>query len=110
MRLVALLTTALLSGCATKQFTRPPPLSDAQARLLTCEQIELEIVRNGEVLGANAARQNAVDGQYLTGLLTLGIGNDTEFRSAQRAGVERGRQLENLRDSKGCPRAPAPTR
>jgi hypothetical protein len=95
--------TLLLTACATQRYGRATPISDAEKRLLTCEQIDLEIAKNDAFLKQTADQAGKFTGKDVLGFMgDFGIGNSMEYKEAMKSGTDRGAQLSSLRAEKGC--------
>jgi hypothetical protein len=107
---LVILAAMVISGCATQRFGRVPPVGDAEKRLLTCEQIDLEIAKTDEFINA-ATKQNAqFTGEDVLGFLgDFGIGNQMEYTAAMKSGTVRLQQLNVLRAEKNCGATIVPT-
>lgn len=98
---------AVAGGCATKRYPIATPLSQAEANLMTCRELELELLRTEQVQQqiANTAQ---VDWRSVAGFLgDYGIGNAMARTEAERALVTRRSTLRDAQAAKSCIARPA---
>lgn len=92
----------VLSGCATKRYGRLQPVSETEAKLYTCKDIELELAK------VTAFRDQVAEADDLNGasvaafLGDFGIGNAMEHSAALDTANEREKQLRDLKAQKDC--------
>ncbi len=92
----------LISGCATKRYPITTPLSGAEVELMTCQNLQLEIIKAEQVeLQINETGQ--FDERTVFGFLgDFGIGNSMAKSEAQTALSKRITSIRNAQVSKGC--------
>jgi len=98
------LIVALTAGCATVNYGRVQPLSNAERSLYTCREIELEIAKASDFLrNIEEQKKGISDKDVLAFLGDFGIGNSMEYADATKSGVERLTQLQELHAANQCP-------
>lgn len=109
MMAVVLGAVVLASGCATKRYPIATPLSAAEARLMDCSDLELELVR-AEQVEQQISQTAQVDWRSVAGFLgDYGIGNAMAKNEAEAAIRQRRATLREAQISKGCNGAAPPT-
>jgi hypothetical protein len=99
----------LLTACATQRFGRAISLSDAEKRLMTCDQVDLEIAKNDAFMKQTAETNAKFTGKEVLGFLgDFGIGNSMEYGEAMKSGTVRASELSDLRTQKNCTKAAVP--
>ncbi|MBF57755.1 MAG: hypothetical protein CME80_08560 [Halomonas sp.] len=92
--------TVAVSGCATKQYPQPAPVSSSEAAYMDCQSVNREIaeVRSQQ---AQIEETGSFDGRTVLGALgDFGIGNGMAKSDARKAANARLNQLETLKVSK----------
>jgi len=96
------LALVLIGGCATKRYGRLQPVSETEAQLYDCRDIELELAKVS-AFRDQVAKQDDLSGASVAGFLgDFGIGNAMEHSAALDTANEREKQLRDLKSSKGC--------
>ena len=91
-----------VSGCATKSYPIALPLSSAEAERMTCNDLELEIIR-AEQIENKINETGSFDGKTALGFLgDFGIGNGIAKSDARKAMSERKSTIRDAQISKGC--------
>ena len=111
--IMALAASLLLTACATQRFGRQVAVSNTERRLLSCEQIEIEIAKTEEFLKDTSDQNSKFTGKDVLGFLgDFGVGNSMEYSDAIRSGINRLTQLRATQTEKGCavtsPQIPIP--
>lgn len=92
-----------LSSCATQRYGRAAPVSDREAEILDCKQVELEIVKTEAFLEDVRRQRSDVSGAHVLGALgDFGIGNVMEGDAAEQSGIDRLDKLRALQRQKKC--------
>lgn len=100
--------TLALSGCATKQYPIALELTSYEAQALTCDQLELELVRAYQARGQVANIANP-DWRSAAGFLgDFGIGNAMARGAADKALSKRIADIHAAKSAKACPGAALP--
>lgn len=115
MRLVIAATifiaaSASLTGCATKRYAIAQPLSQTEARLMTCRELAIEAERI-EALRAQIADTARVDWRSLAAFANdFGIGNAMARSEAESAMRERAEAVQAAQATRQCdgPNEPVP--
>lgn len=91
-----------LTGCATKRYPIATPLAPAEAALLTCKDIALELVRADQV-EKQINDTGSMDIRSIAGFLgDFGIGNGMAKSEARKALATRRAALRDTELQKGC--------
>lgn len=99
---IGLLMATAVSGCATKRYGRVQPLSDAEKRAYSCEDIDIEISKV-RAFQEQIKDEADIDAKSVAGFLgDFGVGNRLERGNAEESAEERLEQLEDLQQMKGC--------
>ncbi len=104
--LAVALLAATVSACATKNFPIATPLGMTEASMMTCHDIELELVRVGEVR-LQIQDKSKRDWRSPVGYLDLGIGNAMARSEAETAIDKRALSLMDARMNKKCDAQPS---
>lgn len=100
-----ILVSTLAFGCATQRFGREEPVNDAEKRVLTCDQIDLELAKTESFLKNTTDQSAKFTGKDVLGFLgDFGIGNAMEYNDAMKSGTTRLSQLSNLQTERNCVR------
>lgn len=98
----ALALSVALTGCATKRFTRLPPLSSTETTIYTCRELQIEKAKTVATM-EQIRRESGINVASVMGFLgDFGIGNANERNTAERLVGERYRQIERAEIQKGC--------
>ena len=102
IRVAAALAALVVTGCATRDFGRMYPVSDAERRAMTCDQIAVEREKVRDFV-STVQRQRETD-TYGKVAMVMAVRdpNKADFRAAQRSAIDRGYQLDELARDKGC--------
>lgn len=93
---------ALMAGCATKRYPIATPLSEAEVRLMDCDDLELELIRSEQVR-QQISDTAEMDWRSVAGFLgDYGIGNAMAKNEAETALNERIATIRSAQASKGC--------
>ena len=103
--LMIFLVTMSITACATKRYPIATPLSPTEAKLMTCHDLELELLRADQVeLKINETGE--FDGKTVLGFFgDLGIGNGMAKEEARTAVSERKITIHEAQVEKGCLRS-----
>lgn len=112
MKRVTIILAALsMAACATQRYGRAIPVTDAERRVLTCDQIDLEIAKNDEFMKDMANQSAKFTGKDVLGFLgDFGIGNSMEYNEAMKSATTRSTQLRELQTTKNCTRTAVPAK
>lgn len=99
---VFVISVTMLVGCATKQYPIATEVSPAEAQAMSCQDIELELIRADQTR-SQIADNAQIDGRSVLGFLgDFGIGNAIAKSEADEAIETRVRGLRAAQASKGC--------
>lgn len=104
IKLTLLIATAAIAitACATKRYPIATPMSSAEASLMTCENLELELLRTEQV-EQKINETGKFSGKTVLGFLgDFGIGNAMAKSEARTALSERRKTIREGQVSKGC--------
>jgi len=102
--LIAIVAIAF-TACATKRYPIATPMSSAEISLMTCENLELELLRADQV-EKQINETGEFDAKTAIGFLgDFGIGNGMAKSEARSALAERRRTIHEAQVSKGCLKA-----
>lgn len=105
MMLAISIVTTFVVGCATKQYPITTKLSPAEASLMTCQDLELELLR-AEQVERKINATGEFDGKTVLGFLgDFGIGNAMAKSEAQAALSERRKTIREAQVRKDCLKA-----
>jgi hypothetical protein len=91
-----------ISGCATKRYPIATPLSDAEQSVMTCRELDLEVIRADEVR-KQISDTATTDWRSVAGFLgDYGIGNAMAKNDAEKAINIRVTALNSAKARKGC--------
>lgn len=100
--LVIVLVSIALIACATKRYPIATPLSTAEAKLMTCDSLALELLKADQV-ERQINETGEFDGRTVLGFLgDLGIGNAMAKDEARTAISQRRITVREAQQSKGC--------
>ena len=100
--IVALLFTA----CATKRYPIATPMSSSEASLMTCESLEIELIRTEQV-EQQINQTGEFDSRTVLGFLgDFGIGNAMAKDEARTALSNRKVTIRDAQNNKGCTSVP----
>ncbi|MDQ6986274.1 MAG: hypothetical protein Q9M25_00550 [Mariprofundaceae bacterium] len=100
-----ILTIVLLLGsaCATQHYNRLQPLTYGEVRNMSCQDINLEIVRARTFIKQTRRKNDELTLQDVTGFVTsLGIGNILEYNDAMKIAKKRLNQLQIVHGKRKC--------
>lgn len=98
--------SALVAGCATKNYGRQPTVTEGELALLDCQTISIEIAKTHGFL-ERVKDESQFDGRSVLSFLgDFGIGNVMEKNAATESANDRLVSLENARRQKGCDSQP----
>ncbi len=100
-----MLTAILLlgSGCATQHYQRLQALTYGEVRNMSCQDINLEIVRARTFIKQSRRHNDELTLQDFTGFVTsLGIGNILEYNEAMKIAKKRLHQLQIVHGKRKC--------
>ncbi len=104
MRWMLIAAMALTAGCATQRYGRMTDLSAAEAQIMECREIRLEIVRAEQFLSQVRIARRDVSAAHVLGFMAdFGVGNVMEGDAAELSGERRLTQLRDLNAQKNCP-------
>ena len=104
MRWMLIAAMALTAGCATQRYGRMTDLSAAEAQIMECREIRLEIVRAEQFLSQVRIARRDVSAAHVLGFMAdFGVGNVMEGDAAELSGERRLAQLRDLSAQKNCP-------
>lgn len=91
-----------ITSCATKRYPIAAPMSSAETSLMTCQNLELELIRTEQV--ENKINQTSnFDMKTVLGFLgDFGIGNAMAKNEALSALSERRETIREAQISRGC--------
>lgn len=94
--------TIFMTACATKRYPICTPMSSAEASLMTCRDLEIELVKLEEM--ENKIKETGeFDGKTVLGFLgDFGIGNAMAKSEAKTALEERRKSICEAQKTKGC--------
>ncbi len=99
---LALTVTLATGACATKRYPLATPLSSAEAEVMNCRELELELVR-GEQVRLQIANTAQTDWRSVAGFLgDWGIGNAMAKSEADKAVQRRIVSLKDAQAAKTC--------
>ena len=106
MKLIRILCFAIVvvvvAGCATKRYTIATPLSSAETELMDCKDLQLELVRAGEI-EKQINKTGEMDMMSVAGFLgDFGIGNSMAKEEARSALAVRVADIHSAQLTKGC--------
>ena len=91
-----------VSACATKRYPIAEPMSSAEAKLMTCHDLQLELIRTEEVED-KIDKTGEFNGKTVLGFLgDFGIGNGMAKDEAQKAVSARRSAIREAQVKKGC--------
>lgn len=104
MRNILIITAVLLviGGCATKRYGRLQPVSETEASLYDCRDIELELAKVAAFRDQMAKADDLGVASVAGFLGDFGLGNAMEHSAASDTANEREKQLRDLKSQKGC--------
>lgn len=107
MRSVLIVGLALaLTGCATKRYPIATALGPAEASVLTCRELEIELLRTDEVR-KQISQTAEIDWRSVAGFLgDYGIGNAMAKNDAEKAINARVSSIRSAQVEKKCGAAP----
>jgi hypothetical protein len=92
-----------LASCATQRYGRLQEVTSTESKILTCEQIDLEIEKcNYFIKGTNDQDAKFTGSDVLGFLGDFGIGNSMEHTAAIESATDRLTELTELKKEKGC--------
>ena len=93
---------AAVTGCATKRYPIATPMSNSEASLLNCDNLNLELIRADQI-DQQIEETGNFDGKTVIGFLgDFGIGNGMAKDEARAALAERRRTIRDAQTAKGC--------
>ncbi|XKM14262.1 hypothetical protein RCS94_03595 [Orbaceae bacterium ac157xtp] len=99
---LSIVTTVILSGCATKNYGRQGELTQYEKDNMTCREIALEEAKVHGYL-EHVEKESRFDGRSILSFLgDFGIGNSMEKSAAIKSANTRLAQLNTLRSAKKC--------
>ncbi len=100
--LIVLVAAVCVTGCATKRYPIATPLSGAESELMTCEQLQLELIK-AEQIENQIDETGEFDAKSVLGILgDFGIGNAMAKGEARAALSERKTTIRTAQARKGC--------
>jgi hypothetical protein len=103
-QLVLLIAIIIFSttACATKRYPIATPMSSAEASMMTCKDLQLELLRADQV-EKKINETGEFDSKTVIGFLgDFGIGNGMAKSEARNALADRRRTIHEAQLSKGC--------
>lgn len=102
LSICAIAIVGLTSACATKRYPIATPFSPAEAALMDCDSLALELVRSEQVQ-LQIAQTGETDWRSVAGFLgDYGIGNAMARSEAERALAERVSAIRGAQAARGC--------
>jgi hypothetical protein len=99
---VVLAAALMVSACATKRYPIATPLSPAEASLMDCDDLELELLR-AEQVRRQITETAETDWRSVAGFLgDYGIGNAMAKSEAERALSDRIQTVREAQAAKDC--------
>ncbi len=96
-KMVAVVITLLLAGCATKQYPQAPSVTAEETAAMDCKGIQQEIARTHSIQN-EIESTGQFDGRTVLGVLgDFGIGNGMAKSEARKKAQARLQQLESLK-------------
>ena len=93
----------IFAGCSTKRYGRLENISQKEAQLLTCREIEIEVDKAQTFIKRVKNKDNEFTKEDVLGFLgDLGIGNRMEVSEALESAQNRLNDLYKLQAQKGC--------
>ncbi len=100
--MLLVIATIFISGCATKRYPIATPLSGAEAELMTCQNLQLEIIK-AEQVELQINETGEFDERTVFGFLgDFGIGNAMAKDEAQTALSKRVVTIRSAQARQGC--------
>lgn len=97
--------TIIASGCATKRYPLATPMSGSEASVLSCENLNLELIRADQI-EKQINETGEFDGRTVLGFLgDFGIGNGMAKEEARSAVAARRISIREAQVNKGCIKA-----
>jgi len=92
-----------LASCATQRYGRLQGVTPTESRVITCEQIDLEIEKCNYFIKGTNDQDDKFTGKDVLGFLgDFGIGNSMEHTDAIKSATDRLAELTELKKEKNC--------
>ncbi len=99
---IVILSLSVVS-CATQRYGRLQKVTPTESKVLTCEQIDLEIEKCNFFIKGTNDQDNEFTGEDVLGFLgDFGIGNSMEHNAAIKSATDRLTELSELKKEKNC--------
>ena len=93
----------LIASCATERYGRLQEITPTEAKILTCEQIEVEVEKCNYFIKGTNDKDDEFTGNDVLGFLgDFGIGNSMEHTAAIKSATDRLVELTELKREKNC--------